>query len=496
MKLTLINPNIVTQKGDLFSSGIPYMPLTLAYLAAYLRSLAHSIEIIDSFGEKPTQLITHGNYYIQGLTTTEIIEKIPQDTDAIFVYASLVVTHNTNLRIIKSIREHFKGTIIIIENTQSVIAYSLKRVAQDFLDAGANYIITGEPEYRAQKLLEAIAQKKEPTEIDGLIYSQNNIKIHLPKKEYIKEPDVLPFPAWDLFPLQNYWKLKYSHAPFTTNKYIPLLTSRGCTLPCKFCIVPETNERKWRARSAKNVFEEIKYWHNKYDICEFHIEDLNPTIRKDRMEELSKLIIESKLKIIWKFAAGTKIETIDKNTLNIMAKAGCVYVSMSPESGSLKVLKEMNKPFNHEFGIEMTKYMNSLGITTQACFVLGFPTETDEDLKMTGKYISKLTKAGIDEVAMFIMTPIPGSETEGTIKGYTELQQLTFSPTWRPDYKKLNKFRWQTYKKYLLLKLIYHPIKLLKQPFNIITRKFKTKMEMTVFRALKLIYLSRFNKTK
>ena len=85
------------------------------------------------------------------------------------------------------------------------------------------------------------------------------------------------------------------------------------------------------------------------------------------------------------------------------------------------------------------------------------------------------------------------NEKEGKITGYAELQQLTFSPNWRQDYAKLNKFRWCIYAQYILLKAVYHPIKLLQQPFRIITKRFKTKMEMTVYRAAKLAYLTREN---
>lgn len=493
MNVTLINPNIVMQKGDFFSSGIPYLPMTLAYLAAYLRSKEHAVTVIDAFGENPTKVTTVGNYFVQGLTPQEIAAKVSPHTHTVFFYASLVVTHNNNLRILQELRKKTSAPIIIVENTQSVVAYSLKRVATEFFDSGANFIITGEAEYRAEKLLR-ILEKKETNfhEIDGLMYQENNIIMHQPKTEFIQNVDELPFPGWDLFPLKNYWKLKYSHGPFTGDKYMPLLTSRGCTLPCKFCIVPETNNQKWRARSAKNVFDEIQHWHQKYGITEFHMEDLNPTINKTRMIELSQLILDNNLKITWKFAAGTKIETLDKNSVEIMAKAGCAYISMSPESGSPKVLKDMKKPFNHKHGIDMVQHMNKLGITTQACFVLGFPGETDEDLAMTRKYIKDLAKTGIDEVAMFIMTPIPGSETLGQVQGYTRLEQLTFSPSWRQDYKKLNTFRWGTYVRYLFWKARYHPFKLLQQPFNIITRRFKTKMEMTSFRAAKVLALSIF----
>ena len=69
--------------------------------------------------------------------------------------------------------------------------------------------------------------------------------------------DKLGFPAWDLFPIKNYWKLVYSHAPIKES-YLPLLTSRGCPYNCEFCITPKMFGRIWRGRNAKNVVDEME----------------------------------------------------------------------------------------------------------------------------------------------------------------------------------------------------------------------------------------------
>ena len=95
---------------------------------------------------------------------------------------------------------------------------------------------------------------------------------------------------------------------------------------------------------------------------------------------------------------------------------------------------------------------------------------------------------------MFIMTPIPGSYTFDKVeKSYESYSQLTFSPKWRSEYTVLNSFRKRLYLQFLLWKLVYHPLKLFKQPFNFITRRFNTKMEMTAFRWLKVNVLSRMH---
>ncbi|MBU0461269.1 MAG: radical SAM protein [Nanoarchaeota archaeon] len=206
---------------------------------------------------------------------------------------------------------------------------------------------------------------------------------------------------------------------------------------------------------------------------------------------ISKELIRRGLKIRWKIGSGTKIETLDKKTISWMAKSGCVYISISPESGSDRVLGLMNKKFDHQLALSLVKYMHNLHITTQACFVLGFPGETDADLRLTRKYVKKITKAGIDEIALFIITPLPGSELfEEFSSTGKKIEELTFSPTWRKDYNRLHKFRKSLYISFLFWKVIYNPRSLLSQFWGFVTRKFKTKMEMTAYRAMKIRYLS------
>jgi anaerobic magnesium-protoporphyrin IX monomethyl ester cyclase len=511
MDVTLISPNIVTQKGDFFGSGIPYMPFTVAYLAGYLTSKKHTIHVIDAFGANPTKVTEQGGHFVQGLTSEEVTKEIPRKTKAICISAERVIGHNAILMIIKAIRNtnnHKNTPITIIENTQAVSAYALKHVYKEFFDVGADYVLTGEPEYRTVQLLDALQKKTKETQqdalrkVDGIIIKGQEEaclkrKEKKKKQEFIKELDALPFPTWRRFPLENYWDLNYAHAPLTSNKYLPLLTSRGCPFPCGFCVVPTTNGQRWRSRSAKNVVDEIEHLIKIFNVGEFHLEDLNPTIRKERMQEISKEIIKRNLKISWKIGSGTKIETVDEETLTIMAKAGCTFLSFSPESGSPEVLKRMRKPFPHKRALELTKYMNKLNITTQACFVLGYPGETKKDRKMTLDYIKALARSGCDEIALFVMAPVPGSSTYPLYKKKLEeknkevsLQEMSFSPRWRDDFAFYEQYRKKGYRAFMITKLLHYPKKVLLQPINIFTKRFNTKMEMTIYRLAKTYLLN------
>jgi hypothetical protein len=82
------------------------------------------------------------------------------------------------------------------------------------------------------------------------------------------------------------------------------------------------------------------------------------------------------------------------------------------------------------------------------------------------------------------MTPIPGTKTFDDFGGYKDYSELTFSPTWRDDYTELCRFRDYIYRKFLILKIIFHPIKVLKQLINLLRKSFDTKSEMNIYRLM------------
>ncbi len=482
-KVVLINPNLVVQKNDPFTTGIVYMPLALAYVAAALRQQNFAPTVIDAFAEKPHQTHRWQNYLLMGLTPQEIIQRIPDQTHAVIIYAINLNNHLSTIRIISAVKHaHPTLPILILENTQSVTGYALSLIADQFYEAGADYILTGEGEQRCGQILAAIQTQDLSTikTIPGV-----------GAKDFYNSPsaplqnlDAVPFPAWDMFPLENYWRLGFAHGPLTSKKYLPLLTSRGCPYPCRFYVIPTTNNLKWRARSAINVVDEIQSSIEKYGVNEFHIEDLDPTIADERIREICREIIRRDLKITWKIAAGTKAETIHgQKTLALMAQAGCRYISISPETGSKRILKAMNKPFDLEHALNLIAQMKKLKIFSQVCFVLGYPNETDQDRRETQKLIERFTRLGVDEIALFTITPVPGSAIYKEFSGYKGLWELTFTPVWRSDSKNLQYWRLKLYRTFLLGKLRHFPWKILRQMKNFITHRFDTKMEMVPYRA-------------
>jgi magnesium-protoporphyrin IX monomethyl ester (oxidative) cyclase len=473
MKITLINLPLVALMGDFLGSGIPSLPVGAPYLAAFLREKDYEVSIIDAFGEKPNQTRYYKDkYLLKGLSLVEILGKIKIDTDLIGISIHSGETFSFSIQLIKEIKSKF-NIPIVVGGAFPTVAY------KEFISAGVDYVVLSEGEYTLLELIESLQGKRNLESIDGIVYG-NTVN---PKTKFIENLDILPFPAIDLLPLENYWKLGYAHGP-VGGKYTFLITSRGCPYNCNFCAAPSIWQKKWRTRSPKNVVDEMEYHFKKYGITDFHIQDDNMTFKKERVIKICNEILHRNLKITWKLAAGMKIETVDEKTLIWMKESGCNYISISPETGSKDVLKLMNKPFNYDYALRMVTKANDLGIKVQACFVLGFPGENDEDLKKTKEYIGRLAKAGVDEIGLFIMTPLPGAEAYDDFP-IQEYEELNFSPQWRGDYKKLSNIRVKFYAYFIFIKLIYYPRKMLKSIYNIITRKFEIKMEMTFYRMIR-----------
>lgn len=463
---------------------MPYWPLEAATFAALLREKGWDVEALDLFGLSPGQLTAEGDVYWQGLPLADALtlQSINVSSFAhVLVYALSSMSHHELLRIVTQLKAQGARSIIVFENSQAVTGYDITKTIPFFQKAGADYLLAGEP-YSNWTDLEAflLAKTTEPP--------ANLISLQSPPKQafqrFTTSPVHTPIPAWDLFPIKNYWRLPYSHGPKSA-PYLPMLTSRGCPYPCTFCVVPATNAQKWRPRPASEVVNEMAYLHEKYGVSDFQWEDLNSTIDRDRIQAIGRSLQEKHLKVRFRLASGTKVETLDVPTLDAMAQAGCDYISISPESGSPRILQKMRKPFDHDHALEMVRAMHQRGIRSQCCFVLGHPDETDDDRAKTEACVKNLVKAGVDEVAFFILSPLPGSALQEAVR-YTDYSDAlwSFTPRHRVDYAELESWRKRLIRRFLFWKMLYHPFAFARQTWNAFVGDPTTKMEMLPRRIL------------
>src|SRR5271157_382208 len=475
-------------------TGIPFMPHIAAHLAGALTRGGREIQVIDCFGLDPNERRIAGEFMLMGVTEEWAVNHLSENVAVCHIYCRTVaefVAVERLIELLKKTRPHIK--ICLFENVHAVTSYSLRHLATEFLHKGADCIIMGDPEDRVLDITHRLENGIALDGIDGIAYRERDNTIVRPVKELVSDLDALPLPAWEKFPLQGYWRAGFAHAPCVRGeRFLPILTSQGCPYHCTFCIAPEVNP-KWRARSASNVVDEIEHFYRTLGVTDFHVSDLNPTVSEKRTREICQEIISRRLPVTWKLAQGTKIETIkSEETLELMARSGCRFVSFSPESGSQRLLKIMNKPFDHEHGLRMVRKMNVLGIRTQAVFLGGVPGEERADRDQSVQYAKKLIRAGVDEISLVIFAPLPGAKLSSAMNDYAHLSQCTPSPSWRKDYRALKAYRYRMYLTLLVFKMRYYPQKCLREAVSLLTCRFETKMEMSLYKQVKLYILRYF----
>jgi len=480
MKITLISPRLAIQKGDFLGSGVPYLPIELATLAAFAREHDDAVSLIDLFGNNPKQFSDEGDFYLQGESIEKYLDRdVFQQAQAFILYAISYMSHLELLSIVSQLKQTLPHIpVAILENSQAVTAYSLQRVADDYFNAGADLLICGEPYFNWDEIKSQLG-----SEYTGLIPRNllNRESKHVPQRMTAKGMHY-PMPAWDLINLPGYWKLPYSHGP-KTPKFLPILTSRGCPYPCDFCIVPETSNSRWDGNEPEDVVDEIIILRNRFGVHDFQIEDLNPTVQPQRWERICELLIERKANVRFYFVSGTKAETINIDKIPLFARAGCRYISISPESGSSDLMQVIGKKFDYKHGIELISACRYNNIRTQACLLVGHPDETENDFKASVEYLSLMVKAGLDEVAVFIVAPFAGSKLHAkrAISFEDKKALISFSPKGRTDYKTLAGRRKGLIKTFFVQKL-QHSLDLWLQGLRVIRGIPQTKMENLPYR--------------
>jgi len=208
---------------------------------------------------------------------------------------------------------------------------------------------------------------------------------------------------------------RYEFLPPTTDYIYPFKASvtviHGCNHSCTYCIVPKTRGKEI-SRPIKDIVEDIKKLIDK-GVVEVLLlgQNINSygkdigTSFKELLEEVNKIEGLRRIRFLTSHPINFKRDLID--TIAELDKV-CRYFHLPFQSGSNRILKLMKRGYTHEYYIDMVNYirekMPDSSISTD--IIVGFPSETEEDFKMTLKLVEEVR---FDFSYMFIFNPREGT---------------------------------------------------------------------------------------
>ncbi|MFC1787155.1 B12-binding domain-containing radical SAM protein [Halobacteriota archaeon] len=289
-------------------------------------------------------------------------------------------------------------------------------LAEDVLKENPNLdaVVCGEGDITFPELVNAWASG-DLTKVKGIVFRENGRILRNPPRPLIDDLDGLPYPARHLLPMDKY-------RLFETFRMATMVSSRGCPYGCHYCSVSAIYGRKWRARSAKNVVDEMEHLCENYDIDMIMFFDDSFDLDKKRTEDICDEIMKRGLDIPWGYESS--IVSTDRNHLKKLREAGCRILAYEIETTSQKSIDTMKKDISTREMKEVMGALKDFGILRIANVILGLPGETREDVIES---IDLMKELNPEYPLFFLPTPYPGTKFHDTAEKMGMIKELDWS---------------------------------------------------------------------
>jgi anaerobic magnesium-protoporphyrin IX monomethyl ester cyclase len=350
-KILLINPHETEQ------SGFTNPPLGLLYIAGSLLKQGYHVQLVDGC-----------------LKGKEAIDKsIREISPDIVGITCLTPGRKRSLEVARMVKDFDPTIKVVLGGAHATIMH--KQLMENY--PCIDYIVLGEGEIT---FLE-IAQGKECSEINGIVYREKGKIIKNHPREYIQDLDDLPFPAWHLVDLKKYparGEGIVNGINLWREPRISVIFSRGCKGHCDFCSTWWI-WRGWRRRSPRNMVDEIEFLFHQHGVRHFCFADDAMTVDREATIGLCDEIIKRKISVA--FSVTTRTDCVDEQVLQKLKEAGCYEIAFGIETGSPVLLQNMGKENDLETSERAILMCKKVGIKATALMIIGNIGETEETIR-------------------------------------------------------------------------------------------------------------------
>jgi len=318
------------------------------------------------------------------------------------------VDHNSVKRMCAIAKKVLPNSITIAggPHSSSVPEYVLSDIPH------MDYVFIGEGEVGFPEFCQRTLKGKGIVDVPGLCFRSDK-EISKNSPWVVEDLDTLPRIRWEDLNIDEYPDF------FTSLPFIPIMATRGCPYHCKYCAGHTIVGRKMRFRSPENVIAELRHLKEVHGVTAVNFSDDELTLNRKYFVAFCEALIREKLEIRWECSNGVRLDTIDKEILDLMYQAGCRYAAIGIESASDKILASMKKNITTATIREKIALIKQSKIVPQGLFMMGFPGETVEDVLKTIEFSIELD---IDKTNFSIFMPLPGSEIFDELSAAREIR--------------------------------------------------------------------------
>jgi anaerobic magnesium-protoporphyrin IX monomethyl ester cyclase len=362
-----------------------------------------------------------------GLSDEEMLARVGQiNPDIVYVGDILHTTGGLAVVFIyneaaRKVKEKYPGITTVVGGIfyASASEFTLKE------NPRIDYCIAGECEATLSELLKELSSPRpDLAAVKGICRRENGSVVLNAYRPLIQDLDLLPMPAYDLFPMDvyvghTYWK----HYSETWN-------SRGCPAACTFCYEwgqydPRGNQdlKNYRFRSGKKVVDEMELLYDKFGTRAIVMMDDTYNVSRKRMEETIEQCLLRGIKMKWMPLGRAPYFIRDIDLFGDLRRAGCFMCLVGLEVADDDELRKIKKGITVGQVKETVAKLREAGIATVLTWMIGFENDDEEVIKNRFAAIDEIDP---DIIALQFLTPIPGSPIweEMSAKGILKMEDL------------------------------------------------------------------------
>lgn len=358
----------IKQKRDAFTDPM----MSVGYLAAALREAGFDASILDPKYE--------------GLGFEKSIERI-KEVRPDFIGISAMTHEITRAHRLASLLKEIDRKVIIAVGGPHATSLPMETM-EEFPDF--DFAVKGEGEEAIVELASFLEGRgRDMAAIKGLLYRDGGAVKMNPERQWRRDLDSVPFPAWDLYPR-------------TRRSAYPLLASRGCPFGCLFCMRVLGNRQ--RRRSPGNVADEMEWVVNNFNPGGIYFEDETFGLDKKWSYDLCSEIRKRGLHKRVRWTANLRANLVTSEFLAMLKESGCHSIGIGVESGSKEILKTIKKGITLGQVKEAVRISKELKLEVRTYFILGHPGETLRSVVETIRFAARINS---DYAVFGIMVPYP-----------------------------------------------------------------------------------------